>query len=107
MLARLEHPFSTKAAQSGIREAQLFADLLSRKSERHLFDGLQIQEPPTGSVAIPPHLALHLLGILERVHFQAVAVSPADRGGLLLLACCVLWGHGLRSLSCPCFEGDH
>jgi len=37
VMARLEHSFSTKAAQSGIREAQLFADLLGRKSERHLF----------------------------------------------------------------------
>lgn len=68
--------------------------------------GYRSKSPPRAQWVVPPYLALHLIGILERVHFQAVAVSPAYRGGLLLLACCVLWGHGLRSLSYPCFERD-
>jgi hypothetical protein len=38
--------------------------------------------PPTGSVAIPPQLAVHVFWILERVRFQVVAGSPAGRGGI-------------------------
>lgn len=77
VLARLKDALFSEAAQCRIGEAQLCADLTCRERERHLFERSQIQEPPTGSVAIPPRPALHLLGILERVHFQAVARSPA------------------------------